>query len=61
MADTQDKSRGIAQAVERMKDAVAKEAELHKDEDVNLEDLEDVSGGWAIYFTDPKPKADEAL
>jgi hypothetical protein len=56
MGDSKDKSKGIAEAVERIKNAVNKEVEQHKDEDVNLEDLEGVSGGWFIYATDSDQK-----
>jgi hypothetical protein len=52
MGDSKDKSKGIAEAVERMKNRVNQEVQQHKDEDVNLEDLEGVSGGWFIYATD---------
>lgn len=52
MAETPD------EAVNRMKEIVAKEVDQHKDEDV---DLEDVSGGWTIsYTTDPPPTLDQA-
>lgn len=53
MGDSKDKSKGIAEAVERMKGMVNQEVDQHKGEDVNLEDLEGVSGGWFIYATDP--------
>jgi len=55
MGDTKDKGidQAVAAAVARQKEMVAQEVELHKDEDV---DLEDVSGGWTIsYTTDPTP------
>ena len=51
MADT--KNPGIDAAVGRMKDEVQKEVEKHKGVDLNLDELEDVSGGWRIYSTDP--------
>jgi hypothetical protein len=51
MGDAKDR---IDEVVARLKDVVGKEVEQHKNEDVNLEDLEDVSGGWGItYSTDP--------
>jgi len=55
MGDMKDKGtdKAVAAAVARQKELVAQEVELHKDEDV---DLEDVSGGWSItYTTDPTP------
>jgi hypothetical protein len=48
-----DRNKGIDEAVARLKERVAQEVEQHASEDVNLEDLEDVSGGWFIYSTDP--------
>jgi hypothetical protein len=53
MADKKDM--GVGEAVNRVKDLIAREVEQHKDEEVNLEELEDVSGGWTIstYHTDP--------
>jgi len=42
------------EALARLKEKVAQEVEQHKSEDVTLEDLEDVSGGWKItYDTSP--------
>lgn len=56
MADT-PKDKGLDEAFARMQEKVAQEVEQHKAEDVNLEDLEDVSGGWEItYKTDPATK-----
>jgi hypothetical protein len=53
MGDAKDK---VNEVVARLKDVVAQEVEQHADEDINLVDLEDVSGGWHItYSTDPKP------
>jgi hypothetical protein len=53
MAET-PKDKGLDEAFARMKEKVAQEVEQHKAEDVDLEDLEDVSGGWKIsYETDP--------
>jgi hypothetical protein len=55
MGDAKDK---VNEVVARLKDVVAQEVEKHADEDINLVDLEDVSGGWHItYSTDPKPPA----
>ena len=51
MADK--KNPGIEAALARMKEQVHQEVEQHKDEDFNLDELEDVSGGWKIYSTDP--------
>jgi len=53
MTDRKDK--GVGEAVDRVKSLIAQEVEKHRDEDVDLEDLEDVSGGWTIstYATDP--------
>jgi len=52
MADSNDK--GIDEGVARLRDLVAQEVDQHAGEDVKLEDLEDVSGGWKItYETDP--------
>lgn len=54
MADT-PKDKGLDEAFARMKETVAQEVEKHKAEDVSLEDLENVSGGWTItYDTAPK-------
>jgi len=54
MADA-PKDKGIDEAVARLKEQVSQEAAQHADEDVNLEDMEDVSGGWKItYETDPQ-------
>lgn len=48
------KDKGMNEAINRLKEKVAAEVEQHKGEDVSLEDLEDVSGGWTItYSTDP--------
>jgi hypothetical protein len=59
MGDSKDK--GIDEAVARLKEKVAQEAAQHAEEEVNLEDMEDVSGGWKItYETDPKPTLDQA-
>jgi hypothetical protein len=56
MADT-PMGKGIGEVFAHMKEKVAQEVEQHKDEEVDLEDLEDVSGGWTItYGTDPKKK-----
>lgn len=53
MADT-SKDKGLDEAFALMKERVAQEVEAHKDEDVSLEDLENVSGGWEItYKTTP--------
>jgi len=53
MGDAKDK---VNEVVARLKDVVAKEVDQHAGEDINLVDLEDVSGGWQItYSTDPKP------
>jgi hypothetical protein len=52
MAD-QEKNPGIEAAVAAMKKKVNQEVEQHKGEEFNLDELEDVSGGWAIYSTDP--------
>jgi len=53
MADT-SKDKGLDEAFKLMKEKVAQEVEKHKDEDVSLEDLENVSGGWEItYKTTP--------
>ncbi len=53
MADT-PKDKGLDQAFARMQEKVAQEVEQHKGEDISLEDLEDVAGGWEIvYSTDP--------
>lgn len=53
MADT-PKDRGLDEAFARMKEKVAQEVEQHKDEEVDLGDLEDVSGGsttgWKITY-----------
>ena len=55
MADT-PKDKALDEALAHMKEKVAQEVAQHKDEDVSLEDLEDVSGGWKItYDTDPGP------
>jgi hypothetical protein len=53
MADKKDQ--GIGETINRVKDLITQEVEQHKDEDVDLDDLEDVSGGWKIYYTDPAP------
>jgi hypothetical protein len=51
MGDAKDK---VNEVVARLKDVVAKEVDQHANEDINLVDLEDVSGGWQItYSTDP--------
>lgn len=42
--------KGIDDAVARLKEKIAQEVEQHKDEDVALEELEDVSGGWKITY-----------
>ena len=56
MGDAKDKDK-VNEAVARLKDVVGQEVEQHANEDVNLEDLEDVSGGWTItYSTDPAPQ-----
>ena len=53
MANT-PKDKGLDEAFALMKERVAQEVEKHKDEDVALEDLENVSGGWEItYKTTP--------
>jgi len=46
---------GIDAAVAAMKKTVNQEVEQHKGEEFNLDELEDVSGGWKIYSTDPAP------
>ena len=51
MAD-KEKS-GIEAAVAAMKKQVNQEVETHKGEEFNLDELEDVAGGWKIYTTDP--------
>lgn len=51
MADK--KNPGIEAAVNRMKETVNQEVEKHKGEEFNLDELEDVAGGWKIYTTDP--------
>jgi len=51
MADKENP--GIAAAVARMKEKVHQEVDKHKGEEFNLDELEDVSGGWQIYSTDP--------
>ena len=57
MGDAKDR---VNEVVARLKDVVAQEVEQHADEDINLVDLEDVSGGWQItYSTDPKPQQPE--
>ena len=60
MADSKDK---INEVVGRLKDKVAQEVETHAGEDVELTDLEDVSGGWHItYSTDPvQPTLDQPV
>lgn len=40
----------LDEVVARLKEKVAQEVEEHKAEDVTLEDLEDVSGGWKITY-----------
>jgi hypothetical protein len=58
MGDSKDKAMDAAMAaVARQREKVAQEVEQHANEDVDLEDLEDVSGGWTIttYGTDPAP------
>jgi hypothetical protein len=51
MGDAKDK---VNEVVARLKDTVAQEVETHAGEDMQLTDLEDVSGGWHItYSTDP--------
>lgn len=57
MADT-PKDKGLDEAFARMKEKVAQEVEKHKDEDVSLEDLENVSGGWKITY-DTSPTKEE--
>lgn len=61
MEDSKDK--GIDEGVARLRDKVKQEVEQHAGEDVKLEDLEDVSGGWKItYETDPvQPTLDQNL
>lgn len=49
MEDT-SKDKGLNEAFARMKEKVSQEVERHKDEDVALEDLENVSGGWSITY-----------
>ena len=49
MADT-PRDKGLDEAFARMKEKVAQEVETHKDEDVSIEDLENVSGGWSITY-----------
>jgi hypothetical protein len=49
MADT-PRDKGLDEAFAHMKERVAQEVEAHKDEDVSLEDLENVSGGWSITY-----------
>ncbi|MFL6236574.1 MAG: hypothetical protein ACJ76N_25820 [Thermoanaerobaculia bacterium] len=62
MGDAKDAKDRVDEVVARVKGAVTKEVEQHANEDVDLGDLEDVSGGWHItYSTDPKPKVDESL
>jgi hypothetical protein len=52
-AMAEDKERDAA--ISRQKQKVAQEVEQHKDESVDLDDLEDVAGGWKIsYTTDPE-------
>jgi hypothetical protein len=56
MGDAKDR---VDEVVARLKNVIDQEVEQHASEDVNLEDLEDVSGGWAItYSTDPKSPSD---
>ena len=51
MGDAKDK---VNEVVARLKDTIAHEVETHAGEDMDLTDLEDVSGGWQItYSTDP--------
>ena len=58
MADKENP--GIGAAVARMKEKVAQEVEKHKGDEFNLDELEDVSGGWQIYSTDPvQPTLDQ--
>lgn len=58
MANTPS-DKGMDEALTRMKEKVAQEVERHKAEDVSLEDLEDVSGGWKItYDTSPSGGTD---
>jgi len=53
----EDKSRDAA--ISRQQEKVAQEVEQHKDENVDLGDLEDVAGGWTIsYTTDPELPTD---
>jgi len=51
MADKENP--GVEAAVARMKEKVHQEVDKHKGEEFNLDELEDVSGGWQIYSTDP--------
>jgi len=48
MSDT-PKDKGLDEAFARMKEKVAQEVEQHKDEEVDLGDLEGVSGGEAAW------------
>jgi hypothetical protein len=58
MGDSKDK--GIEDGIARLKEQVAQEVAQHADEDINLEDMEDVAGGWEItYKTDPPKPVDE--
>lgn len=53
MADK--KEQAVGDAIDRVKNLISQEVGQHKDEDVDLDDLEGVSGGWRIYNTDPAP------
>lgn len=58
MADK--KNPEIEATVARTMDKVNQEVEKHKGEEFNLDELEDVSGGWRIYSTDPvKPTLED--
>jgi len=59
MADK--KNPGIDAAVAAMQKKVNQEVEQHKGEEFNLDELEDVAGGWKIYTTDPlQPTLDQS-
>jgi len=58
MADT-PKDKGLDEVFAIMKEKVAQEVENHKDEDVSLEDLENVSGGWEITYKTTPAQVDQ--
>lgn len=53
------KDEELNEAFTRMQEKVSQQVAEHKAEDIDLEDLEDVSGGWRItYETDPDEPID---